>query len=152
MSEMLANHYFLVRNFPSAKTIFEGIVAEDSTNKLAAKKLIVCYVTSGEIDKALDLFLSLIKSDIDFVINTDVKADDCPCPDLISEIEKQNNLFRSEVDKVAALGILWLYCSLEKSIEFFKQAEFMNSTNHKLKEINSILLNKLMANKPNSIN
>ena len=149
---MLANHYFLVRNFLSAKTIFENIVAKDSANKLAAKKLIVCYVTSGEIDKALNLFLSLIKSDIDFIINTDIKAGDCPCTDIISEIENQSSVFKNEVEKTSALGILWLYCSLEKSIEFFKKAEVKNPDDNRIKEINSILIKKLISNKPNSIN
>jgi pentatricopeptide repeat protein len=152
MSEMLANHYFLVRNFPLAKPIFEGIVAKDSANKLAAKKLIICYVTSGEIDKALSLFLSLIKSDIDFIINTNVKADDCPCPDLISEIENQNNFFRNEVDKLVALGILWLYCSIEISKEYFKKAEAIDPAEAHYKEIYSLLLKRINNKKPKSIN
>ena len=152
MSEMLANHYFLVRNFLSAKTIFENIISKDSTNKLAAKKLIVCYITSGETDKAINLFLSIIKSDIDFIISTDIKADDCPCPDIISGIEKQSSLFNNEIDRAAALGMLWLYCSLEKSIEFFKQAEVKNPNEIRFREINSILMKRLIPTKPNSIN
>lgn len=149
---MLANHYFLVRNFISAKSIFESIFKKDPTNKSIKKKLTICYITSGEIDKALELFLIQIKDDIDFIINTDIKADDCPCPELISEIENQEILFNNEFDRTAALGILWLYCSLEKSIEFFKRAELTYPKEGRFKEITPILVNKLVSNKPNSIN
>jgi hypothetical protein len=152
MSEMLANHYFLVRNFISARSIFENILEKDSTNKSIIKKLIVCRVTTGEIGKALDLFLLLIKTDIDFIINTKTDSEDCPCPEIISEIENQEKLFKNEFEKLAALGMLWLYCSLEKSIEFFKKAEVKNLDTKKIKEINSILINKLISIKQNSIN
>lgn len=152
MSEMLANHYFLVRNFNSAKSIYERILGKDLANKSITKKLIVCYVTTGEIGKALDFFLPLIQADIDFIINTKTDSEDCPCPEIISEIENQEKLFKNEVEKAAALGMMWLYCSLEKSIEFFKKAEVKNPDDNRIKEINSILINKLISNKPNSIN
>ena len=74
MSEMLGNHYFLVRNFISAKSIYENIYKKDSTNKSIKKKLTICYVTTGEVDNALNLFLSQIKDDIDFVITTDIHS------------------------------------------------------------------------------
>ena len=86
MSEMLANHYFLNRNFLSAKSIYESILEKDSTNKSIKKKLTVCYVTTGEVDDALRLFINQIKDDIDFVMNSDIKSDDCPCPEIISKI------------------------------------------------------------------
>lgn len=152
MSEMLANHYFLVRNFISAKSIFESLLKKDSSNKLIRKKLIICYITTGEIEKALNLFLSQIKDDIDFLIDTDIHSEDCPCPEIISEIENQEKLFKNEIEKTAALGMLWLYCSLEKSTEYFKKAEINDPEETRFKEIGSILVRKLVSNKPNSIN
>lgn len=152
MSEMLGNHYFLVRNFVSAKSIFESILNKDSTNKAISKKLIICYITTGELEKALDLFLKIIKHDIDCVINTKMDSEDCPCPEIISQIENQEKLFNSEIEKTIALGILWLYCSLEKSVELFKQAEIFDCNNERIKEINLILINKLVNNKQHSIN
>ena len=152
MSEMLANQYFLVRNFISAKSIYESILEKDSTNKSIKKKLTICCITTGEVDNALSLFLSQIKDDIDFVIHTDIRSEDCPCPELISQIENEEKLFKNEIEKTIALGILWLYCSLEKSIDFFKKAEVKNSNDNRIKEINSILINKLISNKNNSIN
>lgn len=152
MSEMLANQYFLVRNFISAKSIYEGIIKNDSSNKTINKKLTICYITTGEIDKALNLFLTEIKDDIDFLIATDIHSEDCPCLELISQIENEEKRFKNEFEKTIALGILWLYCSLEKSIDFFKKAEVKNPADDRIKEINSILINKLVSNKQNSIN
>lgn len=152
MSEMLANQYFLVRNFISAKSLYENILEKDPLNKSVKKKLTICYVTTGEIDKALDVFLSLIKEDIDFVINTDIKSEDCPCPELISQIENQEKLFNDEKDKITALGILWLYCSLDNSFEYFKKAELNNPDDKRISEIKAILTNKLVSDKQKSIN
>lgn len=152
MSEMLANQFFLVRNFIPAKSIYERILDTDPENKSISKKLIICYVTTGEIGKALDLFFHLIKMDVDFIINTKTDSEDCPCPEIISKIENHEKLFDNEIEKSIALGILWLYCSLEKSIEYFKKIEVINSNDNRIKEINSILINKLISNKQNSIN
>lgn len=152
MSEMLVNHYFLLRNYPSAKNLIEKILEKDSTNNNLKNKLIVCYVTTGEIQKALDLFLNQIQESIDSIISTKIGSDDCPCPEIISEIENKEKFFKSNSDRFASLGILWLYCSLEKSIEFFKYAEYENPKNEQVKKISNILLKKLMQNKSNSIN
>jgi len=149
---MLANHYFLVRNFYSAKSIYERILKNSPANKSIKKKLTICLLTTGEIDNALNLFLSQIKDDIDFLINTDIHSEDCPCPEIVSQIENQEKLFKTEIERITALGILWLYCSLEKSIEFFKKAEVKIPDDNRIKEINSILINKLVSNKQNSIN
>jgi tetratricopeptide (TPR) repeat protein len=152
MSEMLANHYYLLRNFPLAKNLFEKILKGDSTNNALKNKLIICYVTTGEIQNAIGLFLDQIQDDIDSIINTKVDSDDCPCPEIISEIENNKKLFKKNSEKFAALGILWLYCSLEKSIEFFKNAENADPNETRFKEVSKILLNKLIHNKSNSIN
>jgi tetratricopeptide (TPR) repeat protein len=152
MSEMLANHYFLIRNFISAKSIYERILEKDSLNKSVKKKLTICYVTTGEVDKALNLFIKQIEDDIDFMIAADIRSDDCPCPGLISEIENQGKLYKNEIEKTVALGILWLCCGLEKSIEFFKKAEIIDPKEERFQAITSILINKLISNKQDSIN
>lgn len=152
MSEMLANHYFLIRNFSSAKSIYEKFLGSDLVDKSIKKKLIICYITTGEVDKAISLFLSQIKEDIDFIINTDIEADDCPCPEIISHIENQEKLFKTEFEKIVSLGMLWLYCSLEKSSEIFKSAEIKYPEDGQIKEINTILLSRLKSNKSQLIN
>ncbi|NWF88303.1 MAG: hypothetical protein HXY50_02460 [Ignavibacteriaceae bacterium] len=149
---MLANHYFLVRNFLSAKSIYESLFEKDANNKLVAKKLIICYLTTSELNKSLDLFLSQIKQDIDFLLHSDSNSEDCPCPELAAKIDAGELIFSSEFEKNIALGILWLYCSLEKSIAYFKTAESLNNADKRISEINKILVKKLISTKSNSIN
>lgn len=152
MSEMLANHYFLVRNFISAKSLFEKVLCKDISNISIKKKLIICYVITGEMKRALDLFHTQIKDDIDVILKTDLKSEDCPCPDLIAQIENQTGFFKNELDHLAGLGILWLYCSIEKSIEYFNELTNLSSKDKIYTEILSILLNKLSSNKKCAVN
>jgi tetratricopeptide (TPR) repeat protein len=152
MSEMLANHYFLFRNYNSAKPIYESLLEKESNNTSIKKKLIICLTTAGEVYKALDLFLSMIKDNIDFITSTKIESEEYPCPEIIAEIENQEKLYNSELERIVAIGMLWLYCSLEKSIEFFKKAEKADPKEERFKEITSILIKKLMSIKSHSIN
>jgi pentatricopeptide repeat protein len=136
MDEMLGNHYFLARNYPRAADLLEKALRSDPKNKGIRRKLIICFAQTGQINKALSVFLSLIKEDIDFVINTDPVDDDCPCPELVFEMENGQVDNYQSLDSTLVLGMLWLYCNFHKSLEYFSQAAKMD-TNHKM--IKSIL-------------
>ncbi len=136
MSEMLANHYFLARKFVEAEPELEAIVAKDPANKSARKKLIICYSQNHKIDEALDLFGNLISDDIEFVIDTDIIADDCPCPELVTAIEESDNYKFNYTEKLKVAGMLWLYCNFEKSFEYFKKLSTVLPND---RQINSIL-------------
>ena len=73
MSEMLGNQYFLARKYSLAAEQLEKALFNDPGSKGIRRKLVVCYTQTGDIDKALQLFLSLIKEDIDFVITMGFK-------------------------------------------------------------------------------
>ena len=44
MSEMLANQYFIARNYGEAEKLFEAVIGNDPNNKSSRKKLIICYL------------------------------------------------------------------------------------------------------------
>lgn len=124
---MLANHYFLVRRYEDAELAFENVLAEEPANKFARKKLIICYVHNGKISKALEIFYQMIMDDIDFIIHTDVVADDCPCPELIEAFERKSNRAEyTSTNMLEVYGILWLYCDMEKSLTYFKKLHELN--------------------------
>jgi tetratricopeptide (TPR) repeat protein len=126
MSEMLANQYFLVRRFSEAEKVFEDILSANSNNKLAKKKLIICYINNGKIKEALNLFYQVISEDITIITNTNLKDDDCPCPEIISKFENINDLGLSFQSKLEILGMLWLYCDYYKSIQHFEKLKEFN--------------------------
>jgi pentatricopeptide repeat protein len=138
MSEMLANQYFLVRRFPEAETAFKNVLLTNPGNKSARKKLIICYLHNGHVRHALEMFYQLIKEDISFIINTDIIADDCPCPELIEKFEKLNKPKYSYINNLEILGMLWLYCDINKSIVYFEKLKEFNPSEKIYKDILSI--------------
>ena len=139
MDEMLGNHYFLSRNYGRAAELLEKALRDDPKSKPIRRKLIICFAQTGHVDKALTVFISLIKEDIDFVINTDPIDDDCPCPELVFDMEHGNSNLQSSLDSILVLGMLWLYCNLHKSHEYFTKASNVDNTNKMIKSILALL-------------
>ncbi len=120
MSEMLANQYFMARNYLAASQVMDSFLESHPNNKSIQKKLIICYTQIGKIEKAFDLFYKLIKADVDFIINTDPVSDDCPCPELILATENKIKFIDDLYTQNKILGLLWLYCDLNKSVQYFE--------------------------------
>jgi pentatricopeptide repeat protein len=139
MDEMLGNHYFLSRNYGRAAELLEKALRSDPKNKPIRRKLIICLAQTGHVDKALSVFLSLIKEDIDFVINTDPVDDDCPCPELVFEMEHGNVSSEQSLDSNLVLGMLWLYCNLHKSFEYFTKASHLDKNGKMIKSILALM-------------
>lgn len=134
-SEMLGNKYFLARKYKNAAENFQYTLQTDPINKSVRKKLIICYTQIGQINKAFENFYILAKNDISFIIDTDIVADDCPCPELI---DKYGSVFPYEKDSFdlkLMLAILWLYCDAKKSLEFFKRILIEKPGDSRIREI-----------------
>jgi tetratricopeptide (TPR) repeat protein len=121
MSEMLANHYFHSRNYASAQALYEPLLAQKPAEKSLRRRMVVCYLQTGAIRKALAIFTHLVLEDADFIINTHPVDDDCPCPELIAEMQVQSPDALS-LEMELRLGMLWLYCDISKSVYYFEQA------------------------------
>ena len=145
MSEMLANQYFLVRRFSEAEKVYEKILSDDSNNKLAKKKLIICYINNGKIKEALNLFYDVISSDITVITNTNVANDDCPCPEIITKFDKINEPSLSYQTKLEIMGMLWLYCDYYKSIQHFEKLKEFNPNEPIYSNILSIYRNFILS-------
>lgn len=125
MSEMLGNQYFMARNYPAAQKELEEVILQNPTNKSAKKKLVVCYTQTGKVKEAIKYFNELMTEDIEFVVNTDPIEDDCPCPELVEKIEGQKLANSESADYHLILGIIWMFCDINKSIEYFIKASTM---------------------------
>lgn len=117
---MLGNHYFLSRDFSQAIDAYSKAFGNNIPNSVL-KKLIICHITNGDISIAKEYFLKLLKEDPRIIIDTDINAEDCPCPELIKTLEEKFYQTKSRED-IINLAMLWLYCDVEKSLENFKKA------------------------------
>lgn len=145
MNEMLGNQYFLARRYREATNHFEKTLLLDPTNYKIKKKLVICYLQNKQINLALKLFASLISEKIEIVLNSDINSDDCPCRQMIQEVEQLSSK-NSESEKNICLAILWLYCDALTSREYFNKLLVEDPKNIVYRNI-SDSLNQLFQNK-----
>ena len=134
-SEMLGNKYFLARKYKNAAENFQHTLQADPINKSERKKLVICYTQIGQIQKALENFYILVKEDVNFIMETDIVADDCPCPELIDKYRSVFPYEKDSFDLKLMLAMLWLYCDAKKSLEFFKRILIEEPSDLRMKEI-----------------
>jgi len=142
MNEMLGNQYFMARNYLSAATAFQNVLKEDPTNLNARKKLIIAYTQIGKYSKAVDLFTNFINENIDNILETDPVKDDCPCPELVHSLEHLTKHGNESFTTFETLSILWLYCDINKSIQFIEKALELKPKDEKANAILVILKKK----------
>jgi tetratricopeptide (TPR) repeat protein len=139
MHEMLGNQFFMARNYVRATDALERALQDNPKSKPIRRKLIICNTQVGHLDRAMNLFLSLVKEDADFIINTDPVDDDCPCPDLVYEFEIRLKENAGSLDDYLLLGILWLYCNVNKSIDYFNRALRIDPDNSRIRAVLALL-------------
>lgn len=139
MSEMLGNQYFLARKYALAEIELGNALAKDPENKGIRRKLIICNLQKGNIERALKFFISLVEEDINFIANSDPVRDDCPCPELVYDVEAQIDSNTNSLDYNLRLGMLWLYCDIKKSIQYFNLCQKLAPDNPVITKILSRL-------------
>ena len=60
MSEMLGNRYFLARQFDKAIPYLEDALTQNPDGDKIKKKLILCFIETGQIERAFNLFYELL--------------------------------------------------------------------------------------------
>lgn len=141
MSEMLGNHYFQLRNFTLAEQNYEQLSSNELADLKVLKKLIICRTQTHKLEQALQLLLFLIESNISTIINISRIEDECPCNDLIYQIECGEIKYLTDRETFIALGILWLYCNYQTSINYFKMALNEDKSNELLKKVLKHIMN-----------
>lgn len=121
MKEMLGNQFFLARKYEKVVEIFEPFWLSGKANENMKKKLIIAYCQMGRVEQALDLFIHVIKSNIRLITETDPILEDCPCPELVYDLEKKMEWNDNSVDYYITLAILWAYCDIEKTRDYFSR-------------------------------
>ncbi|NOY06486.1 MAG: tetratricopeptide repeat protein [Chlorobi bacterium] len=145
---MLGNQLFMARNYPSATLHLERALQAHPGNKAILRKLIICYTQIGETERALDAFVSLIKDDIDYIIETNPISDDCPCPEIVFKLEDDLHGEEASYDDNLVLGMLWLYCNAERAWDYFHKALTQRPGNSKIKSVLTIIKTRIPATNP----
>ena len=135
MSEMLANHYFLSRNYQSALCEYENVLHKNSDNLLVKKRLIICYIQNGLLSNALNLFIDLLRRDSNIFVKSNGYRDYCPCRDLIFKYENKQTSGIDNYEVNLSLGILWYYLDINNSLEYLIKAERLNPNQKKLNQV-----------------
>jgi len=143
MSEMLGNYHFLNGNYSFALQELENSYKKFPDNICAKKRLIICYTQTKNLDKALDLFTSLIEENIDCIIDTKPEEEDCPCTDLVVKIESGKIVRSNQYELFIELGILWLYCDINQSLNYFLKAHQLNKNEMRIEQIIQLLTSKI---------
>ncbi len=146
MSEMLGNRYFIARHFDKAITYLEQALAESPSSTGIIKKLIICYIQVGQVEKAFNLFYRIVQKDPKIITNTDLYYDDCPCNELIPMWHQREKMSEEKENLYLSLGMLYLYCDLEKSIKYFNRVKNITTRPEKV----LTLLKKLKELKKNN--
>jgi len=144
MSEMLGNQYFMTRKYSLAADELKKALSKDPTNKWIRRKLIICEIQNGDINKALDLFVSLVEEDVAFIIYADPIIDDCPCPELVYDMEEKFYDNKNSLDYHLKLAMIWLYCNVKKSLHYFNLSLNIDRDNKLIKKIINHLTSYLL--------
>ncbi len=137
MSEMLGNQYFIARRYADAGQELESELHKNPVNYSIKKKLIICYLQTHQFEKAFKYFFDIVTHDISIISNTDLERDDCPCPGIIEQTLPELK-FTSEEDHFIKLGMLYLYCDMDDSINYFEKVTANHQLFEQVKEILSI--------------
>lgn len=140
MSEMLANHYPLLRNYSYAQKLYERL----NTNPRVFKKLIIYQTQTQKIEKVLIEFYKLISSERKITSNINIRVNDCRCIDLTFKIEDGEKKYITDELKFIVLGILCAYCSIKISMNYFKMALDKNPKNQIVKNVLSQIKNLII--------
>jgi len=139
---MLGNQYFMARNYSAAAVQLQGALERNPLNKAVRRRLIICLIQTGAILKAFEIFRELVREDADFIIDIDPIADDCPCPQLAEEGEQVFGRVEPSLDHLLKMGMIWLYCDLDRSIHYLRDAANQLSGNIGLLEVLQLLTKK----------
>ena len=140
MSEMLGNQYFMARKYGEAQKYLLPVYEKNPSNKLVKRKLIICFFMTGNVSKAFNFFYELITDDIDYITKTDPVSDDCPCHEIIRELNLENiATTKRQLEQLVLRGIIWLFCNPKQSLNFFRKASEIEPHNWKISETVKII-------------
>lgn len=120
MKEMLGNQAFLARQYDEVIRYFEPFLEKGTITDKMKKKLIIAYCETGRVEKAFRLFTEVIITNPELICETHPILEDCPCPELVYDLEKNGNVAEKSAEYYLLLAMLWAYCNPAKTIDYLE--------------------------------
>ncbi len=139
ISEMIGNYFFLTHSYERAVPILEEYLRLHPEHLKARKKLIIAYIETGRLRDGYRLYFELLTENPAIILDTDPKAEDCPCPDLASFIGNGHRSFDDPANRVLVLGIYESYCDARTAIELFREYQKLVPEDPQVPQIIEIL-------------
>jgi tetratricopeptide (TPR) repeat protein len=118
MQELQGHHDFVMGHYASALAYYETVMLWGAPSKDVQKRAIVCYIETGQPEKALSIFEALIEKDPSFLLARSRDALECPCQGIIQEYANRLTEVVAQADMLA-MGMLWSYCDPHISVLWF---------------------------------
>ena len=131
---MLGHHDFLLGQYASALACYEVVIRWGAPSKAVRKRAIVCYIQTGQPEKALPLFKALVEEDAPYILEHNDNLNGCPCPVIIQKFVNTIRNPITQADRIA-LGVLWSYSDLHLALLWFNKALQQAPENSSLKAI-----------------
>ena len=122
MSAMLGNYFYWQDRFDAAIPEYEAALRHDSGNPGVWKRLVVCYLYLGQLERALPLYLSVLDHPPLECPSENDSAGICPCQKLLSRMERDCPPESRGPHCWLVLGMLWSFFDLPQSIACFERA------------------------------
>ena len=140
----MANHYFLNHRFNEAAQIYSEILERNNRNDKVKVKLIPCLLKEGKVDYAFALFYELLNHN-PLLFPCDNNTEDCPCREVLNEIENDKTTKLSIKDFYLSLAMLYTYCDSFKAKRYFDLIKSLSPENKKYRKTHQ-LISKLIQN------
>jgi len=140
---MLGHHYFMLRDFSTALSHYQEVLKGGGASTEVRKRALICYVQSGRIAQAIPLFEGLITEDLECIVKHNVDRYGCPCPEIIDQYEcSRVTTDVAQGDRIA-LGMLWLFCDVRRSHQWFAEALREDSSSAFLRFVTGLLITRI---------
>ncbi|KAA3656462.1 MAG: tetratricopeptide repeat protein [Calditrichaeota bacterium] len=139
MDRMLGNQKFLAGNFEEAIPLLENVLLKHPEDTHSVRKLIICYLATGQLYRAIPSFINLLQKDTTLTSPT--------CDDTSSDLEREifsslTSSFKvgfNPAEQHLAAGILAMFFDCQLAQSFFKRAQKSDPNDENTKKILDIL-------------
>ncbi|MCA9730790.1 MAG: tetratricopeptide repeat protein [Deferribacteres bacterium] len=136
---MLGNQKFLAGNFEGAIPLLEKVLIKHPDDAHSIRKLVICYLATGQLYRAIPQFISLLQSDQ--TLTTQFCEEDSTGleREIFSTLTSSFKVGFNPAEQNLAAGILAMFFDCQLAQSFFKRARKSDPDDENTQKILDIL-------------